>query len=118
MIRCQSRASSPSFAWGPTGWSVSEPSALEWKPTAVTPPCATGDWIRRFPTVASTCGCGGADVTGALAGAPASGELLERSFPKAVTASVTTASTVTATASTNQRARACARRRLARSRAA
>ena len=56
------------MACGPTGLSTSAPSALSWKPIAVTPPRATGDCTRRFPTVASTCGSGGSEFTGSGAG--------------------------------------------------
>ena len=50
------RASSPSLACRPTGWSDSEPSLAPWNPIAVSAGVATGSWMLRLPTVASTCG--------------------------------------------------------------
>ena len=94
VILCQSRARSPSFRCGPTGLRTSAPSALPWNPTAVTPPCATGDSMRRLPTVASTCESGGAEVTGSGAGRLTAGEL---SPSKAVSASVAMARTAMTT---------------------
>src|ERR671918_303139 len=82
VLRRQSLARRPSFACGPAGWSTSAPSAEPWKPTAVTPPSATGDSTRRFPTVARICGSGGAEVTGSGAG---TGESADRPLVRDVT---------------------------------
>ena len=66
-MRCQSLASRPWLACGPTGWSASAPSCESWNPTAVSPSCAIGDWTLRLPIVPSTSGSGCTDVIGAAA---------------------------------------------------
>ena len=58
-IRRQSRASSPSLTWRPTGRSSIAPPSSPWNPIAVTASPATGSLIWRLPTVASTSGSGG-----------------------------------------------------------
>ena len=81
-----------------------------WKPTAVRPPWATGDCTRRFPTVASTWGSGGAELTGSGAAGSTAGAAARRRTPSA-RASRRASTRDDRRASANHRARACARRR-------
>ena len=54
-----SRASSPSFAWRPTGSSASAPSPAPWKPIAVTRLGGIGSCRRRSPSFAITTAAAG-----------------------------------------------------------
>ena len=92
----QSLASSPSFAWRPTGCNAIAPPSEPWKPSAVTASPATGSWILRLLTVASTSGPGGVPTAAArsgpstaVVGAPVEPE------PKAVRINVTRARAAT-----------------------